>query len=251
MAPKVNLDRLKMPYKEMNAEEIMAEYPFKNLPETFKGLFAVDNGVINVPLLLRTLTRLCSFHGAKIYENAGVKHMETSECGVKVEAVDTQTGEKRWVYAKKAALTCGAYVNDLLGPNFGFELNLSMWSKWPGSHSSPCSHASTAPEARPPAQGRPKAPEGEPLPRGCQRRGCCGALSCPKSLILKRLIIQGPRHLGHVLRVLHGAGEHLLQVEYATPVSNPRLADPISSTTHTFKPCLGHSVVPVRESGRS
>ena len=122
MAPKVNLDRLKMPYKEMNAEEIMAEYPFKNLPETFKGLFAVDNGVINVPLLLRTLTRLCSFHGAKIYENAGVKHMETSECGVKVEAVDTQTGEKRWVYAKKAALTCGAYVNDLLAPNFGFEL---------------------------------------------------------------------------------------------------------------------------------
>ena len=133
MAPKKNLERLKMPYKEMDVDEIMAEYPFKNLPETFKGLYAVDNGVINVPLLLRTLTRLCSFHGAKIYENAGVNHMETSECGVKIEAVDTQTGEKRWVYAKKAALTCGAYVNDLLGPNFGFELNLSTWSKWPGS----------------------------------------------------------------------------------------------------------------------
>ena len=122
MAPKQNLERLKMSYKEMNADEIMAEYPFKNLPETFKGLFAVDNGVINVPLLLRTLTRLCSFHGAKIYENAGVNHMEISERGVKIEAVDTQTGEKRWVYAKKAALTCGAYVNDLLAPNFGFEL---------------------------------------------------------------------------------------------------------------------------------
>ena len=130
MAPKKNLDRLKMPYKEMSADEIMAEYPFKNLPETFKGLFALDNGVINVPLLLRTLTRLCSFHGAKIYENAGVNNMETSESGVKIEAVDTQTGEKRFIYAKKAALTCGAYVNDVLKPNFGFELNLSSGQVW-------------------------------------------------------------------------------------------------------------------------
>ena len=163
MAPKKNLDRLKMPYKEMSADEIMAEYPFKNLPETFKGLFALDNGVINVPLLLRTLTRLCSFHGAKIYENAGVNNMETSESGVKIEAVDTQTGEKRLIYAKKAALTCGAYVNDLLKPNFGFELNLSMWSSVAGSQPARMQpHAAT--EARPLAQGRSRGPKGEALP---------------------------------------------------------------------------------------
>ena len=171
MAPKKNLDRLKMHYKEMGADQIMAEYPFKNLPETFKGLFALDNGVINVPLLLRTLTRLCSFHGAKIYENADVNNMETSEFGVKIEAVDTQTGEKRWVYAKKAALTCGAYVNDVLKPNFGFELNLSMWSSVAGSKQANSPYPATCTYRGPPNCSRLlSGPEGEALPRGAKLR---------------------------------------------------------------------------------
>ena len=179
MAPKQNLERLKMPYKEMNADDIMAEYPFKNLPETFKGLFAVDNGVINVPLLLRTLTRLCSFHGAKIYENAGVNHIEISEGGVKIEAVDTQTGEKRWVYAKKAALTCGAYVNDLLGPNFGFELSACGRKCGPRLATACAVHLQLHAEARPLAQGRPQGRKKSP----CRVRWVCCREMLRRSLV--------------------------------------------------------------------
>jgi sarcosine oxidase/L-pipecolate oxidase len=58
MAPIKNLERLGMPYRLLTPAEIEAEYPLTGLPSTFKGIFAPDNGCINVPLVLRTLHRL-------------------------------------------------------------------------------------------------------------------------------------------------------------------------------------------------
>jgi hypothetical protein len=42
----------------LKAEEVMREYPFRDLPADHAGIFAPDNGCINVPLVLRTLFRL-------------------------------------------------------------------------------------------------------------------------------------------------------------------------------------------------
>lgn len=48
MGPIRNLKRLGLKYRKLTAEEIMNEYPFKDLPKHYVGVFAPDNGCINV-----------------------------------------------------------------------------------------------------------------------------------------------------------------------------------------------------------
>ncbi len=45
------MEKLNMNHKRLNAEQIMQDYPFKNLPNVYEGVWAEDNGVINVPLV--------------------------------------------------------------------------------------------------------------------------------------------------------------------------------------------------------
>ena len=46
-APIKNLERLGLRYKELTAKQIMETYPFHDLPSTFEGIFAYDNGCID------------------------------------------------------------------------------------------------------------------------------------------------------------------------------------------------------------
>src|SRR5258708_35693604 len=65
MAPIPNMERLGLPYEILNVAQIMQRYPFRGLPGNFVGIFAPDNGCIDVPLLLRSLYRLPQAYGAK------------------------------------------------------------------------------------------------------------------------------------------------------------------------------------------
>lgn len=85
MDPIKNLERLGMPYRMLTAEEIMKEYPLKNLPSHFKGVFAPDNGCINVPKLLRALHRLCLSHGAELVSHALVSDLKVNQEGMSVK----------------------------------------------------------------------------------------------------------------------------------------------------------------------
>jgi sarcosine oxidase / L-pipecolate oxidase len=88
MDPVGNLKRLNMPYRILTPAEIMAEFPFKDLPDNFVGVWAADNGCINVPLVLRTLYRLALSAGAKLVQNCEVIDMKVNENSVEVKVAN-------------------------------------------------------------------------------------------------------------------------------------------------------------------
>lgn len=122
MAPIANLQRLGMPYRTLTAAEIMAEYPLTNLPSTFEGIFAPDNGCINVPLVLRALHRLGLSYGATMRSHAPVTNLQVAEDGVTVWV----EGDDAPYTAAKCIVAAGAYTNQVL-QSVGVELNLSIW----------------------------------------------------------------------------------------------------------------------------
>ncbi|MEG5048412.1 FAD-dependent oxidoreductase [Microcoleus sp. B4-C1] len=124
--PIKNLKRLGMPYRELTAQKIMEEYPFRNLPSNFIGLFAPDNGCINVPLVLRSLYRLALVYGAKIVSHTSVKELAVQEESVTVVATLNSNLEIEKFHAKKCIITAGAYTNDIL-ESVGLSIELKIW----------------------------------------------------------------------------------------------------------------------------
>lgn len=111
------------------AKEIEARYPFKNLPDDWMGLFAPDNGVINVQLLLRTLLGLAKDYGAQAKQHTRVEAVcpfAEDQSFWEVHTVRHDTD--RVVYlTKKIIITTGAYVNHVLKPSFDISLDLDIW----------------------------------------------------------------------------------------------------------------------------
>ena len=123
LAPIPNMDRLGLPYQILKPAQIMQRYPFRDLPANFVGVFAPDNGCINVPLLLRSLYRLAQSYGAKLQAHAEVKDFKLGEGGV---SVTFDNGEIETVTASKCIVTPGAYVNDVL-KGVGIQIDLNIW----------------------------------------------------------------------------------------------------------------------------
>jgi sarcosine oxidase / L-pipecolate oxidase len=122
-APIKNMDRLGLPYKILNVTQIMEQFPFRDLPSNFIGVYAPDNGCINVPLLLRTLYRLAQSYGAKLVSHAAVQGFTVAENGVSV-TFDLEGNQV--AYARKCIIAPGAYVNTVL-KSVGIEINLNIW----------------------------------------------------------------------------------------------------------------------------
>jgi sarcosine oxidase/L-pipecolate oxidase len=111
-------------------QEMENEYPFKNLPETWEGIFAPDNGVINVPLLLRTLARLAKDYGAHTQQYTEVrKLLPLKENGEDIWKVETRVNNEESVSfkARKIIIATGAYTNHVLQPSFNLKLKLNIW----------------------------------------------------------------------------------------------------------------------------
>ncbi len=123
-APIKNLKRLGLRYEELTAKQIMETYPFQNLPSYFEGIFAYDNGCINVPLLLRTLYRLALSYGSSMVSHARVTAIDVGENTVTVEYT---TGEQvHELVGQKCIVAAGAYTNDVVS-SVNLELNLDIW----------------------------------------------------------------------------------------------------------------------------
>ncbi|MGD1059733.1 MAG: FAD-dependent oxidoreductase [Solirubrobacteraceae bacterium] len=125
LEPVKNLDRLGMPYRTMTAKEIQSEYPLEGLPSSFVGVFAPDNGCINVPRVLRVLHRLARAHGATLRSNTAVTDLGLSPDLVKV-SIKESNGTERVVTGERCILAAGAYTNRLLR-SFGLALRLQIW----------------------------------------------------------------------------------------------------------------------------
>ncbi|UKZ79120.1 hypothetical protein TrVFT333_006870 [Trichoderma virens FT-333] len=114
---------------EVTAEDIQRRYPFKNLPDKWIGVFAPDNGIINVPLLLRSLLTLANHYGAQARQHTEVKSIvpdDHDSSKWKVKAVSHGKDEVVFL-TKKIVITAGAYVNHILEPSFGITLDLDIW----------------------------------------------------------------------------------------------------------------------------
>lgn len=112
----------------MNADEIEDRYPFKDLPANWAGLYAPDNGIINVQLLLRTLLRLAKGYGAEARQHTHVKHIRPSESDSSIWEVYTTpyNTDVAVVNAKKIILASGSYINHVLKSSFGISLDLDI-----------------------------------------------------------------------------------------------------------------------------
>jgi sarcosine oxidase/L-pipecolate oxidase len=121
--PIKNMDRLGLSYRILTVDQIMQQYPFRELPSNFIGVFAPDNGCINVPLLLRSLYRLAQSYGAKLVAHAVVQDLILAEDGV---SVTFDAGGSRVIKARKCILAPGAYINRIL-KNIGIQLDLNIW----------------------------------------------------------------------------------------------------------------------------
>ncbi|RLL97468.1 hypothetical protein CFD26_105573 [Aspergillus turcosus] len=125
MGPKPNLDRLNMRYSELSRDEIEAKYAFRRLPADYIGLYAPDNGIINVPRLLRSLYRLAEERGAKLHQHTSVQKMVPAEDGWLIQAI--RNGSPVQYRAKKVIIACGAYTNHILRESFNVQLDLDIW----------------------------------------------------------------------------------------------------------------------------
>jgi len=131
--PIKNLERLNMKYQELSVDDIETNFPFRNLPSNFQGLWAPDNGCINVPLMLRQLTRLCEeTKNVEIVQFAKVHKLDTSSSSDQV-TVSATIGERddcqelKTFVGRKSIITAGAYTNQILDPSFNLRLDLDIW----------------------------------------------------------------------------------------------------------------------------
>lgn len=115
----------------MTANDIEKRFPFKNLPSEWIGLFAPDNGVINVQLLLRTLLSLAKAYGAEARQHTHVESIRPPKIPNDSHSWEVHTirhDKDPVVYkTKKIVIASGAYVNHVLKPSFGISLDLDIW----------------------------------------------------------------------------------------------------------------------------
>lgn len=113
----------------MSANDIEDRYPFKDFPKEWIGLYAPDNGIINVQLLLRTLLSLAKDYGAQAKQHTDVKRICPSSSDSNIWEVQTIRHDKDVAVfkAKKIVITSGSYVNHVLKPSFGISLDLDIW----------------------------------------------------------------------------------------------------------------------------
>lgn len=116
------LKELGKPFELLDKTEMERRYPFKNLPDHYLGVFQKDNAITDVKAAISATLGLCKRDGVVVESGAKVERIESNSDHV---VAITECGER--FVAGKLILAPGPYANELLEPNFGFSLNLTMW----------------------------------------------------------------------------------------------------------------------------
>jgi monomeric sarcosine oxidase len=114
------MQKLKIPFTQLTSAQLMQQYPFKNLPSEYYGLYQANGGTINVQGVLRGYYKLAATAGATMRSGEWVTGISPSPTYVDVETV------KSTYRASKVIVCAGAYLNDLLAP-YGVKVNLQIW----------------------------------------------------------------------------------------------------------------------------
>ncbi|TDB84740.1 FAD-dependent oxidoreductase [Actinomadura sp. KC216] len=118
------LEHLKRPCISLSKEEIEKEFHLTKLG--YDGYFSPDNGVMNVPLILRTFYKLARQNLATLIEKAEVTSLKVDNKSV---TVTVNTGET--YTAKKCVIACGAHTNRVLEKIESrpkYQLNYAIWN---------------------------------------------------------------------------------------------------------------------------
>lgn len=115
------MDTLHIPYTPLDAAQIEAQFPFKNLPADYAGFFQGSGGIID----LKSTEEACldaalDMGWVDVHEWEPVLTMEEAGTGVRVvTAHGTYT-------AARMAICAGAYVNEALAP-LGLSAGIDIW----------------------------------------------------------------------------------------------------------------------------
>ncbi|MFD2284979.1 FAD-dependent oxidoreductase [Pedobacter petrophilus] len=116
------LKALKVPYQTLTAKEIEEKYHFRNLPETYTGLFQPDGASINFKATIETLLSLCQKEETvTLEENSPV--LKINQIGERFEII-TPNG----IYiTKKLAIIPGPYINSVINL-LHFKIEATYWN---------------------------------------------------------------------------------------------------------------------------
>jgi sarcosine oxidase / L-pipecolate oxidase len=114
------MKELKIPFTRLTSSELTQQYPFRNLPRDYYGLYQANGGTIDVQGVLRGYYKLAATKGAVLKAWQWVTGIEPSATYVDVQTVGAT------YRADKVILCAGAFINDLLA-QWGIKVNLQIW----------------------------------------------------------------------------------------------------------------------------
>jgi glycine/D-amino acid oxidase-like deaminating enzyme len=116
------LKALNVPYTTLTAKEIEEKYHFKNLPETYTGLFQPDGASINFKATIETLLALCQKQETvELKENSPV--LKINQIG-KLFEIETPNG----IYiTEKLSIIPGPYINSVINL-LDFKIEATYWN---------------------------------------------------------------------------------------------------------------------------
>ena len=86
------MKELGMEYRNLTRDQIETEYPFKNLRDDFFGVWAKDNGVMNVQKILAVLNNLARVNGARLLDRISILDIKNFKNEVRLMA-KTKNGQ--------------------------------------------------------------------------------------------------------------------------------------------------------------
>lgn len=116
------LKALNVPYTSLTSKEIEEKYHFKNLPDTYTGLFQPDGASINFKATIETLLDLCKKEETiQLEENSPV--LKINQIGTKFE-ITTPNGTYT---SDKIAIIPGPYINSVINL-LNFKIEATYWN---------------------------------------------------------------------------------------------------------------------------
>lgn len=116
------MDELNIPYTPLTAEQIEAQFPFKNIPKKYNGFFQGDGGIIDFNATQKALYNICDCaNNVDLKANTPVTNIQSLDNG---SIIVSANGED--IMAKKLVLTPGPYVNDILR-FFNLSVDIDIW----------------------------------------------------------------------------------------------------------------------------
>ncbi|MFC5873113.1 sarcosine oxidase/sarcosine oxidase / L-pipecolate oxidase [Chryseobacterium arachidis] len=116
------LKALNVPYTTLTSKEIEEKYQFRNLPDTYTGLFQPDGASINFKATIETLLDLC--------KKSETVHLEENSPVLKIEQMgdlfEVITPNGSYI-TKKLAIIPGPYINSVINL-LDFKIEATYWN---------------------------------------------------------------------------------------------------------------------------